>query len=136
MTGPKQNRKKDFELFEKIFNDNQWHPCVVNSKFDKNFWFYTVTLSPTEESLKDDEYCSNAFSLTGISDQDGTKLHDAGFILIQTQVKLYEKNHNLVGWGWSSNSKLKSLYTKTTLTFVREDEWTKYTSKQWSYRRR
>jgi len=129
MTGPKKNRKADFELFEKIFNDNQYHPKEVVSSFDKNFWFYTVRIQPKTP----DEY--NYLDCTSLDTDSGRKLKENDFHIVHHVVRFNNRNKGYCGWGYDSQTKLGELFATLTLTLVRSDEWNKYTSKVWNYKR-
>lgn len=128
MTGSKKNRKADFELFEKIFNDNEYHPVEVISNFDKNFWVYSVRIQPKTPDK------SNYMDCTGINVKEGIKLKENDFHIIKNYVKFFHLERGYCGWGYDSQTKLRELFAALNLELVRDDEWSKYTSKNWSYR--
>jgi len=128
MMGPKHSRKKDFEKFEKLFNDNEYWPVKITCKFDKNFWFYVVNVTPTNDYIKNHPH---NIECNGFIDDQGIKIINAGFIIVECRVRIHEPN--TIGWGPDKNTKLSQIYFSQDMLIVREDEWKKFLRKNYRY---
>ncbi len=114
------SRKKDFKILEEIIDSNEYHPRNVTVKFDKNFFFYEVTISPGKG-----EDQSEIFH---VGQSIFRKLYRAGFVFQEIFLRA-SSSTSISTWYIDDETKYKHLSFRYELKLVRIEELTKYFSR-------
>jgi len=118
MTGPKKNRKADFETIKKILDDNEYHPLEISIDFDKNFWKYRIILSnPKEQKMN---YWNDMNEPLYINSKKVVSLYRHGFQIFSyyAHFSVYD---DFSGYP-EPNTKLKNINIRMKMLIVRSDE--------------
>ncbi len=125
------------EFLESVFNANEYWPTNVKIKFDKNFWYYSLWVRPTDKEIK--KGANYRHYTKDYNEEDFLKLDDKGFMIVHCQVDYIHKeqlsgNFSTIGLWGTDDQKFGSLVSQLFLQIVRIDEFDKYKQKNWRYR--
>jgi len=114
------SRKKDFKIIQEIIDSNEYHPREVTAKYDKNFFFYEVTIAPGKGEEQQEIF--------HVGQSIFRKLYRAGFVFQEIFLRA-ESSQTISKWYIDDETQFKHLSFRYELKIVRIEELPKYFSR-------